>query len=322
MSPPAIPRGWAVLRGNVDNSPVPPIEKQRPVTPPQQKTATAPPKTQTVKEAIRETAKDMATSAVFENKPYLKAAFANPYNLSLFLGSLTAAAATANPLLALLAVGGEALWLLYGPDSKSLRRLLWDPRFEKVRLAMEAQEREQRMKGLPDADRARVYELVAKQEEINRLAAQNPSFTGDLLRGELHKTRRLVDAFLEMAITCARYEGYLDTVDLNELERDRERWHSRSAVEKISEPERDVAKKNFAVIMKRIEKLRELRDYLRVARGQLDLIENSFRLIADQIVMMQSPAELSGQLNDLLDGVESIRQTALDTEKMLNTLEV
>jgi hypothetical protein len=74
--------------------------------------------------------------------------------------------------------------------------------------------------------------------------------------------------------------------------------------------------------MKRIEKLRELRDYLRIARGQLDLIENSFRLIADQIVMMQSPAELSGQLNDLLDGVESIRQTALDTEKMLNTLEV
>ena len=69
-------------------------------------------------------------------------------------------------------------------------------------------------------------------------------------------------------------------------------------------------KKNLAVILKRLEKLHDIRNYLGVARGQLDLIENSFQLIADQIVTMQSPAELSGQLDDLLDGVESIRQTA------------
>lgn len=301
---------------------MPPIEKQSPTTTPQRKAAQVPAPAQTVQQAVRDTAREMVTNAVFEKKPYLKIAFQNPYNLSLFLGSLTAALATANPLLALVAIGGEALWLLHGPDSKTLRRLLWDPRLDKVRLAIEAREREERMRGLPSEERSRVNQLVAKQEEINMLASQNPSFTGDLLRGELFKTRRLVDAFLEMAITCARYESYLDTVDLNELERDRERWQKSMASEKISEPERDVAKKNFAVIMKRIEKLRELRDYLRIARGQLDLIENSFRLIADQIVMMQSPAELSGQLNDLLDGVESIRQTALDTEKMLNTLEV
>jgi len=291
-------------------------------TPPRKTMETRKPQKGDLNKAIRETAQDAMANAVFEKRPYLKLAFTNPYNLSLFLGSLTAALATGNPILALIAIGAEALWLLHGPDSSTLRRILWDPRLEKVRLAIEAREREERMKGLPNEDRGRVYELVGKQEEINRLAAQNPSFTGDLLRSELFKTRRLVDAFVEMAITCARYENYLDTVDLNELERDRERWQKNMASEKISAPERDVAKKNFAVIMKRIEKLRELRDYLRVARGQLDLIENSFRLIADQIVMMQSPAELSGQLNDLLDGVESIRQTALDTEKMLNTLEV
>jgi hypothetical protein len=66
--------------------------------------------------------------------------------------------------------------------------------------------------------------------------------------------------------------------------------------------------------------MREIRRYLDVARGQLDLIENSFQLIADNIVTMQSPQELSGQLNELLDGVESIRQTAAETETMLGTL--
>ena len=33
---------------------------------------------------------------------------------------------------------------------------------------------------------------------------------------------------------------------------------------------------------------------------------------------MQSPQELSGQLDELLDGVEAIRQTAQDTEKILS----
>jgi hypothetical protein len=72
--------------------------------------------------------------------------------------------------------------------------------------------------------------------------------------------------------------------------------------------------------MKRFEKMKEIHHYLRVARGQLDLIEQSFQLIGDQIVTMQSPQELTGQLDELLDGVESIKQTAADTERMLNPL--
>jgi hypothetical protein len=54
--------------------------------------------------------------------------------------------------------------------------------------------------------------------------------------------------------------------------------------------------------------------------SQLDLIDNSFQLIADQIVTMQSPQQLSGQLDELLDGVESIRQTAIDTDRILGSM--
>ncbi|HYH06845.1 MAG TPA: hypothetical protein VEK11_07235 [Thermoanaerobaculia bacterium] len=290
--------------------------------PPRKRDAQQRPAKPDLQKAIRETAKDVVTDAVFEKRPYLKMAFANPYNLSLFLGTLAAAAATMNPILAAAAIGGELLWLMHGSESKTLRRLLWDPRFEKVRLALEAREREERLKALPQEDRERVYQLVGRQADIHRLASQNPSFTGELLRSELIKTRRLVDAFVEMAITCARYEAYLETIDFRELEHDRAHWERRIESGEISPQESDIAKKNLAVIRKRLEKLSELRDYLRVARGQLDLIENSFQLIADQIVMMQSPAELTGQLDDLLDGVESIRQTALDTEKILSTMGV
>lgn len=279
------------------------------------KTAAAPPA------SVGDAVKSTFTDAVFHKRPYLKYAFANPYNLTLLLGALAASAITLNPLIAIAALGLEGLWLLHAPESKLLKRILWDPKFEKLRLALEQQALEERIKALPERKRGRVEYLVARQHEIRRLAAQNPSFTGELLRGELLKTGRLVEAFLEMSLTCSRYEEYLSSVNLNDLGRDRQRWENAVRQTKDEEgPHVEIAKKNLAIILKRQERLKEIRNYLGIAYGQLDLIENSFQLIADQIVTMQSPQELSGQLDELLDGVESIKQTAADTEKLLNSL--
>lgn len=261
-----------------------------------------------------------ARDAFVEKRPYLKYAFTNPYNLSLFVGALAAAGLTLNPFLAVLAVGAEALWLLYAPESDRLKHLLWDPRFAKVKEAMEQEARAERMRVLSQGDRARVDRLVAQKRDINRLAAQNPSFTADLLQEELVKTDRLVEAFLDMAVTCNRYEQYLGSIDIAGLDKDRDRWDRAIRAGKEGDPQTEIAKKNLAIIMKRFEKVQEIRRYLGIARGQLDLIENSFRLLADQIVTMQSPQELSGQLDELLDGVQSIKDSTEDTERMLNSL--
>jgi len=269
--------------------------------------------------ALVEAAKAAVKDALVEKRPYLRFAFSNPYNLSLFLGALLAAGVTLNPVLALAAIGLEAIWLLHAPDSKRLRHLLWDPKFEKLRVALQEQERAARLRALGPADRERVSSLVAAQREIQRLAAENPSFTGDLLRGELLKTDRLVEAFVDMAVTSARYEQYLESVDLDGLDRERARLE-RGIRGAQDEAHAGLVKKNLAIILKRFDKMKEIQRYLSVARGQLDLIENSFQLITDQIVTMQSPQELSGQLNELLDGVESIKQTAVETERLVNAL--
>jgi hypothetical protein len=269
--------------------------------------------------ALRETARGFADRE-FEKRPYLKMAFANPYNLSLFGGLLAAAGLTLNPVLAVAACGLEALWLLHAPDSKRLRHLLWDPKFSKVREALEAAERQQRLAGVSADERARVETLVRKQREIRGLAAKNPSFTGELLKNELVKTDRLVGAFVDMTVTCARYHEYLESVDLGGLEKERRRFEAQVRNGKPDDPETGLAQKNLAILLKRIDKMKEIRRYLTLAQGQLDLIENSFQLIQDQIVTMQSPAELSGQLDELLDGVEAIQETTRDTEKILNSV--
>lgn len=257
---------------------------------------------------------------VNEKRSYLKAAFANPYNLSLLAGGLAASALTFSPLLAIVTVGLEILWVVNAPGSKKLQEWLWDPTFDKQQEAEEQAAREERLKHLEESDRERVLELLARQQEINGLAAQNPSFTGELLRTELTKTDRLVEAFIDMANTCSRYQAYLDSIDLSELEKDRRRWEAICKNDDRLDSETEIARKNLAIINKRFDKMKEIHHYLTMARGQLDLIENSFQLIADQIVTMQSPQELTGQLDELLDGVESIKQTAADTERLLNPL--
>jgi hypothetical protein len=255
--------------------------------------------------------------AVSEKHPYLRMAFANPYNLSVLMGSIAVATILQEPLLALSALSVEALWLVFAPGSALLQRLVWDPALEKARQEIEGKARAATLACLDPGERQRVETIIERQETIRSLAARNPSFTGELLRGELSKTDRLVDAFIEMALNCARYEQYLASIDPSELERDRDDYSDAAKRGDPKDQRTQIAQKNLEIVNKRLDRMAEIRRYLSVAKGQLDLIENSFQLIADQIMTMQSPKELSGQLDELLDGVEAIRETALDTEHIL-----
>jgi|SoiMethySBSTD1v2_1073268.scaffolds.fasta_scaffold16514_6 hypothetical protein len=261
------------------------------------------------------------TRSLLAKYPYFRIAVLNPYNLSILLGSLAVAAIAQEPILAIATMSAEALWLVFGPSSSFLQRFMWNPALERERREMEGKARAALVTSLNQAERLRVETLVGRQETIRSLAAQNPSFTGDLLRNELSKTNRLVDAFVEMAVNCARYEQYLASIDPAELKRDRDHY---SEAVRSGDPEdqrTQIAQKNMEIVDKRLERMTEIRRYLNVATDQLDLIENSFQLIADQIVTMQSPKELSGQLDELLDGVEAIRETALDTERILGPID-
>ncbi|HEY0049014.1 MAG TPA: hypothetical protein VGB68_07000, partial [Pyrinomonadaceae bacterium] len=190
------------------------------------------------------------------------------------------------------------------------------------RLEYEQRKRMQQVEKLSQGGQQRVMQLIEKEKQIQQLAMQNPSFTGDLLRSEITKTHNLVNSFIDLAVTCWRYENYLASVDVQQLENTRRHWQSfiESNKGKADAVELEIAGKNLIIINKRIERVAEIRRYLKIAYGQINLIENSFQLLADQIVTMQSPNELSGQLDELLDGVESIKETAKETEQILKTL--
>ena len=53
-------------------------------------------------------------------------------------------------------------------------------------------------------------------------------------------------------------------------------------------------------------------------RGQLNLIENTFQLLRDQILTMSSPDELSDQLDELTRSVDAIETADKETRSLMN----
>ncbi len=248
--------------------------------------------------------------------PYLKYAFQNVYNYALLGGVASASLFTQNVWLAVLGMGAEVLWLTFSPDSTVLRKVWFDPLHRAKLAAAEEQAQKLRIAQLDSGLTARVNNLQITQRQIHRLAEENPALTKELLRDELSKLDGVWSSFVDLALLTQRYRVYLEGQKPGVLAEDRRRYEDQCKNEKDPE-QRKVAQKNLDVILKRQDKLKEIRSFIDKAMGQMDLIENTFGLLADQIVSMRSPKELSGQLDDLSDGVEAVKTTARETDALL-----
>ncbi len=251
---------------------------------------------------------------------YLKAAFLNVYNLSLLGGASVAAAATGDWLILAGATALEALWLVLGADFKPFQRAVR----EADRQAREKADRERvdkLMSELNEREWQRAKALDELRREIERDMQNNTAFQAILLQSELDKLSKLHQSFVKLATSCKRAETYLQAIDTRELERNLAA--QKSLADKTDQPDiRSLAEKNATVLEKRLATIRDITNFLARARGQMNLIENSIRLLRDQALTMASPEQLTEQLDDLLTGVDAVQQSAKDQEAILsNTYE-
>lgn len=253
-----------------------------------------------------------------EKPSYLKAAFANVYNLSLLAGALSAAVMTGEYTIGAVALGAEALWLLFGPDFKLFQRAV----DKSAREEAEKQDRERvakTMEKLPEREWARAHALDELRREIERDMQQNPSFQAILVQTEVAKLQQLHSAFVNLAAACVRAETYLSASDPRDLQK---QISVQEGVEKSvgDETAQMIARKNIDVLKRRIDTIKEIQNFLARARGQMNLIENSVRLLRDQVLTMGSPAQLGDQLDDLITGVEAIQQTAKENDELFGVI--
>jgi hypothetical protein len=249
---------------------------------------------------------------------YLRYAFVNPYNLTLLLAGAVTGLVTGHHWIIILTCAAEALWLIFAPDSKVLRRIWFDPALaEAVRLDRE-EDRKAKIGKLNINDVTRVAKLVEQKGLIEKLARDNPSLAVDLLQAELVKLDTLLDDFVDLGVAASRAETHTLTFDFDAMRRS---WHMHERQARsypVGDRRRDVAEKNLDVLKRRRARYDDLVRQLQVLRGQMELIEQTFRLLADEILTMGSPRELGGRIDELRIAVDAVRETAGDAyENML-----
>lgn len=251
---------------------------------------------------------------------YLRAALAHPVS-SIILVLAAGAAFVVSPWWLPVAAGlvAEGAWLAVARSSPGFRRRVEDAHRAEQR-KLEVAEQQKLVHTLSEEDRRRFLELDQLRKEIHKLCASNPNVSLELMAGELGKLDRLVGSYLHIASAAARYEAYVAGSDLNALEEELRRQEA--VVEKASDAEsRALARKNLELIQRRAEKAAQLRKQLKGARGQLHLVENTVRLLRDQVVTMESPHELARELDELASSVEAIEATGRETEALLGGAE-
>jgi hypothetical protein len=250
-----------------------------------------------------------------EGPPYARYAFFNPYNLSLLAGAATTAAASGHWWIAVCAAATEGLWMLFAPDSAVLQRAFWDGRWAQAkRDELEARQNEKLARLTPEYQ-MRAAALRDQAIRIRQLAAENPSLTVDLMQSELAKLDALFGEYLDLVTVCGRCERQLQTFDVMAMQRSWQQYSEQTTRFKKGDPRREVAEKNLEVLGQRKTRMDAMQRSVQTARGHMDLMENSFRLLGDQIVNMADTTEFAGRLEDLRVGVEAIRETTDEVQE-------
>jgi hypothetical protein len=257
-----------------------------------------------------------------DEPPFARYAFWNPYNVSLFLGGITLGVATDHTWLAIVTCAVEVLWMIFAPDSKLLRALWFERTFAAAKKADLADHRQERVALLALGDSARLGYLCGQKQIIERLAKDNPSLTVELLTGELAKLDALLDDFIELGVTTTRAEQHMTTFDFPAMRRSWHIYEDQLRHHKLGDPRREVAEKNLEVLRQRRARYEDLCRTIQVTRGQMELIEQTFRLLGDEIMTMASPRELGGRIDELQLAVDAVRETTDDAFAEIEEVEV
>lgn len=235
-----------------------------------------------------------------------KLALLSPWTGLVAAASLGLAAVLGEPWPLYLGAGAGTFWMAFATRPRA-SRLLFHGKYTKAAEAAKALRRAAAVKQLPEEYADRVTRLAERQKEILRLAGGNANLTMSMIAAEVDKLEEIVESFIELAGSCARWEGHLRSVDYDDLESETRKFET-DAERAVDEEQRALARKQLGTLMRRREQLAELKQKVVSGRGQLDLIESSFRLIGNEIMLMRDAKELGGQLDDILVGVGAVRE--------------
>lgn len=245
---------------------------------------------------------------------YIKEAFSWQYNVIGLVGAAAFAAVSGTALPLILGAGVELMYLAVVPNNSRFQRLIRSRKYEEKK-----QEHAVSLSKLigeltvDDRDRYARFGQVCKavRENYRRLSSSSQMLVAQLEQ----KLDALQQSFLRLLNSTHVHREYIRSFDPIAI--DREVGQLKKNLEREPEKVREINTKRIEILSKRLEKFQKIRENARVLDAQLNAMEDVLELIRDQSVTMRDPQELTGQLDGLMQNVESTEKTVQEMESIM-----
>jgi len=212
-------------------------------------------------------------------------------------------------------VGLEACWLLWAPFVPAFQRRLIG-RLIARNQAEKERERKRLGATLTPELGSRYQEVRRLYDDIRQGARDSGTVAQELLAEELDKLDALLDAFLRLLCTWLRYRRYLNRTDENAIVKDLA--HLRGKIERTTDPDTQrIIRQNLEILEKRLERIEAIQKGYLNLQAQLEVIEDTFQLINDQMVSLRTPDALGVDLNQIVSGVEMTEAVLQETNALI-----
>ncbi len=253
-----------------------------------------------------------------EEPNYLAHAFKSQYNIIGLGTALGFAFLSGSPLPLLLAAGVELI---------VLPLVSWSQRFQRLVRARLSQEDERQRQAktqdqnyalfrqLSDNEKQRYRALEGLAGEIRNNYAGLDSSSRMLLDDLVQKLEFLLQFYLRMRASVARYERYFATTD---PERIGERIAMLDGeIAQGSERVREIKSKTRAVLLKRMERYQKALENKQLVDAQTETVQEVLQLLRDQSYSMRDPRTITEQLDGLVSSAEETERGVRDMEELL-----
>ncbi len=254
---------------------------------------------------------------------YIREALKEPLNIIGLVVAGTAAAGSAfissfePPLILAGTLFAEAAYLAVVPASTFYRRLV----DQRVRKQLEAARRKQR-----DA-------LIRTFDPREREAVEYLSWMKEQISSNFKKFARLQEEPMQIRELQMAWEAFVDLLDEYRRRKNHLRSINRQAVENqlraaersltyADETTRSMHEKNVEILHRRLNTFDDIERSVKRVEAQLQMIENFFGLVNDQVVTMPTPEHISTlDFDSLLSSIEMTRDLLQQTAPIMGQLD-
>jgi len=178
--------------------------------------------------------------------------------------------------------------------------------------------------------REKAEKLYDKLNQVN-LHIKNKNLQ-DLLSKEVQELNYLFENYVNFATSITNYNKYLNENNISQIEQEIhnlkyriENYLEGTKCNDLDEinvrlQKRTLLLENLKILEKRRNKIKEIKYTLDKLKAQLELIEDTFQLISDNLITFGNVDNLNINVNNVISSIENTENIVKSTEKEMNEL--